>query len=87
MFINDKYPMHRDPNDWLETIVEDKVVIGSNATILPSKIGSGALIGAGAVVTKDIPAKRIAVGNPAKVIGERKNKELSYKLGRARLFQ
>lgn len=71
MFINDRYPVHRNPEDWEETIVEDGVVIGSNATILPCKIGKNALIGAGAVVTKDVPPDKIVVGNPAKIIGER----------------
>lgn len=45
------------------------VWIGSNSTILPGvTIGDNAIIGAGSVVTKDIPADMIAVGNPAKVI-------------------
>jgi len=71
MFINDKYPMHRNPEDWDETVVEDRVVIGSNATILPCKIGKNALVGAGAVVAKDVPPNKIVVGNPAKIRGER----------------
>jgi len=72
MFINDRYPVHRDPKDWEETIVEDNAVIGSNATILPCKIGKNALVGAGAVVTKDVPPNAIVAGNPARIIGERK---------------
>lgn len=68
MFINDKYPVHRDPEDWEETIVEDNVVIGSNATILPCKIGKGAVIGAGSVVTKGVPSSKTVVGNPAREI-------------------
>lgn len=72
MFINDKYPVRKDPKDWEETIVEDRVVIGSNATILPCKIGSNALVGAGSVVTRNVPPNKIVAGNPAKIIGERK---------------
>lgn len=68
--------------------IEDYVFIGPRAIILPGvKIGKGAIIAAGAVVTKDVADFAIVGGVPAKVIGERKNKDLYYKLGRARLFQ
>lgn len=68
--------------------IEDYVFIGPRAIILPGvKIGKGAVVGAGAVVTKNVPAYAIVGGVPAVVIGERKNKDLHYKLGRARLFQ
>lgn len=51
-------------------VVEDGVSIGSNATILPGvRIGAGALVGAGSVVTKDVTAGMVVVGNPAKAIG------------------
>ena len=50
-------------------VIEDKVRIGGNVTILPGvQIGRGAIIGAGSVVTKDIPEMTIVAGNPAKVI-------------------
>lgn len=68
--------------------ISDYVFIGPRAIILPGvKIGYGAVIAAGAVVTKDVSAYTIVGGVPARVIGERKNKDLKYVLGRARLFQ
>ena len=68
--------------------IGDYVFIGPRVTILPGvKIGKGAVVAAGAVVTKDVSEFMIVGGIPAKEIAERKNKELHYKLGRARLFQ
>lgn len=68
--------------------IGDHVFIGPRVTILPGvKIGKGAVIAAGAVVTTDVPEFMIVGGVPAKEVAERKNKELHYKLGRARLFQ
>jgi acetyltransferase-like isoleucine patch superfamily enzyme len=58
-----------DQNKNRKVIIEDDVWIGTNVTILPSvKICSGAIIGAGAVVTKDVPPYAIVAGNPAKVL-------------------
>lgn len=69
-------------------IIGDYVFIGPRVIILPGvKIGRGAVVAAGAVVTKDVADFAIVGGVPAKMIGERKSKNLSYKLGRARLFQ
>lgn len=69
-------------------VVEDYVFIGPRVIILPGvKIGKGAVIGAGAVVTKDVEEFKIVGGIPAQVIGERKNKNPNYKLGRAAWFR
>ena len=68
--------------------IGDYVFIGPRAIILPGiKIGKGAIVAAGAVVTKDVSDFTIVGGVPAKEIGERKNKNPSYRLGRPRLFQ
>jgi UDP-2-acetamido-3-amino-2,3-dideoxy-glucuronate N-acetyltransferase len=54
--------------NYLETVVEDDVTIGANATILPGVVlGKGCFVGAGAVVTKDVPPYAMVVGNPAKI--------------------
>lgn len=69
-------------------IINDYVFIGPRAIILPGvTIAQGAVIGAGAVVTKDVEAYTIVGGVPAKVIGERKNKDPHYRLGRAAWFR
>lgn len=68
--------------------IGDYVFIGPRAIVLPGvKIGQGAIIAAGAVVNKDVPEFAIVAGVPAKVIGVRKDKNPTYRLGRARLFQ
>ncbi len=64
-------------------VIEDYVFIGPRAIILPGvTIGRGAIVGAGAVVTKDVEAHTIVVGVPAKVIGERKLKNPTYRIRR-----
>jgi acetyltransferase-like isoleucine patch superfamily enzyme len=71
-----------------EVVIGDYVFIGPRAIILPGvHIGKGAIIAAGAVVTKDVSDYTIVGGVPAQLIGERKNKDPHYRLGRPRLFQ
>lgn len=68
--------------------IGDYVFIGPRAIILPGvSIGTGAVIAAGAVVTKSVPDFAVMGGIPAKVIGQRANTSPRYRLGRARLFQ
>ena len=71
-FCNDRYPRSgvRDSRrTLLNTIIEDGVSIGAGSVILPGiTIGRNAMIGAGAVVTKDVPPDTTVVGNPARKI-------------------
>src|SRR3989338_4723119 len=68
--------------------IEDYVFIGPRAIILAGvAVKKGAVVGAGAVVTKDVEAGIIVGGVPAKQIGERDIKNLNYKLGRAAWFR
>lgn len=68
--------------------IGDYVFIGPRAIILPGvSIGDGAVVAAGAVVTKDVPPKTMVAGVPAQKIGERHLESFHYRLGRARWFQ
>jgi acetyltransferase-like isoleucine patch superfamily enzyme len=72
MFINDLFdsggPAGGDKTKWKSTAIGNNVSIGSNATILPVSICDGVVIGAGAVVTKNITQKGIYAGNPARLV-------------------
>lgn len=69
-------------------VIEDYVFIGPRAIILPGvTLGKGSVVGAGAVVTKDVEPFTIVGGVPAKEIGKRDLKDPKYKLGRAALFR
>lgn len=69
-FTNDKMPRSKVyPDAFSKITVEEYASIGANATLLPGvTIGKHAMVGAGAVVTKDVPAYAVVVGNPAKII-------------------
>ena len=72
MFINDLFedggPARGDKTKWKSTQIGNNVSIGSNATILPVQICDGCVIGAGAVVTKNITEPGVYVGNPARIL-------------------
>jgi acetyltransferase-like isoleucine patch superfamily enzyme len=76
MFINDTSasggPAHGQKELWRETVVGNRVSIGSNATIMPVRIVDDVVIGAGSVVTKDITAPGSYAGNPARLLRLRK---------------
>ena len=74
MFTNDLYPQSKKQVEKLKTLVATGASIGTNSTILGGlTIGKYSIIGAGAVVTKDVPDLSIVVGNPAKIIRQFKS--------------
>ena len=68
-FTNDKFPRSKQ---WPETYAKTRICrgasVGANATLLPVTIGAHAMVGAGAVVTKDVPPYAVVVGNPARIV-------------------
>ena len=68
-FTNDLYPRSKHEFVLLQTNVKKGATVGANATILPGiTIGENAMVGAGSVVTKDVPPNVLVVGNPARII-------------------
>ena len=70
-FSNDPFPRSRQkPPQFAQTVVKQGASIGANATILPGlTIGQNCMVGAGAVVTRNVPPNAIVVGNPARITG------------------
>ena len=72
MFINDAFasggPARGKKELWRETVIGNRVSIGSNATIMPVRIADDVVIGAGSVVTRDIMAAGTYAGNPARLL-------------------
>ncbi|MEQ9903025.1 acyltransferase [Pectobacterium aroidearum] len=69
-FTNDKNPRSKIyPENYPITTIEEGASIGANATILPGlRLGKNCMVGAGAVVTKDVPENGLVIGNPAKLV-------------------
>lgn len=68
-FTNDIFPRSKAGFTILVTRIAQGATIGANATILPGlTVGEKAMVGAGSVVTKDVPARAVVAGNPAKII-------------------
>jgi len=93
MFINDRFPRATTAGgqlqteaDWncVPTIVKRGASIGSNATILCGvQIGEGATVGAGSVVTRDVPAGAVVAGNPARVLRPSRTGRSATRTGQA----
>lgn len=69
--INDSFSngkVNYDSREWGKLVIEDSVIVGSGVVLFPVTVGHHAVIGAGAVVTKDVPPYTIVVGNPGRAL-------------------
>lgn len=77
-FCNDRFPRSRQPFRCERTLLSRGASIGAGAVILPGiTVGEQAMVGAGAVVTKDVPARAVVVGNPAQIVRFAENRDWS----------
>jgi UDP-2-acetamido-3-amino-2,3-dideoxy-glucuronate N-acetyltransferase len=88
-FTNDKFPRSKVyPETFLPTQIHDKASIGGGAVILPGvTIGMGAMVGAGAVVTKSVPPYAIVTGSPARITGYVENSAVSDNSKKTKLVE
>lgn len=71
-FLRDDVDVREQPLQFRRVVIERDVWVGANATILPGvRLGEGSVVGAGAVVTRDVPERAVVVGVPAEVVRER----------------
>ncbi len=95
MFTNDFWPRAVDEQgqmidaDWTlsPTLVKRRAVIGSGVTLLPVTIGQASLVGAGSVVTRDVPDYAVVTGNPARTVGDVRERRLRNDMARTETWE